>query len=88
MKKLLAITFLVLFATTSYVSARTVYDSTGRHIIHDDTIRGQRKEKEMAANPQRQQRAAAAARIDYDKAMRDLDRPKSNFYQDQVRNRY
>lgn len=87
MKKILAITFLVLFATTSYVSARTVYDSTGRHIIHDDTLRGQKREKEAAANPQRQ-RAAAAARIDYDKAMRDSDKLKSNYYQDQIKYKY
>ena len=83
MKKLLAITFMVLFATTSYVSARTVYDSTGRHVIHDDTIRGQRKEKQTNIDTQRKARAAAAAKIDYEAALKSLEsKPKSNFYQD------
>ena len=86
MKKILAVSLIILFATTSYVSARTVYDSTGRHVVHDDTIRGQKKEHHSQIETPRRARAAAAAKIDYEAAMRAYEStPKSNFYQDNAK---
>ena len=83
MKKTFALTLLMFLAIGVYtgVSARTQYDSTGRHIIQNDTIRGRRQ----AAYEQAQQKKnppAAAAKIDYDAAIEALNnRPKSTYYQ-------
>ena len=73
MKKLLASTLLILFVTASYVSARNVYDSTGRHIIYDDTIRGQKRAQQQKIEEKKKMQAAAAAKINYEKALKDLE---------------
>ena len=85
MKKALFLTLFVLLTSVSYVSARTQYDPTGRHIIYDDTIRG-RERAWQQQQQQQPQKAAAAAKLDYDE---DVDayyteepKFKSNFYQD------
>lgn len=56
MKKLLVLTLIAMFACCGFAQARVQYDSTGRNIIQDNTIRGQK----------RQAQYAAAARINYD----------------------
>ena len=84
MKKVLVLSLLCVFAFGSYVSARTVYDSTGRHIIQDDTLRAQKK-----ARAEKRIQAAAAAKINYeDNAVEEKKEEtmkplfKSNYYQD------
>ena len=86
MKKLLVISLLTVFAfgvSSTYVSARTVYDSTGRHIVKDDTLRAQKK-----ARAERKIQAAAAAKINYEEDItqqkEETIQPlfKSNYYQD------
>ena len=88
MKKLLAFTLLVLLTTGSYVSARTIYDSTGRHIIYDGTIRGQKRAAAEKIEQQKKMQAAAAARLDYDAALRSLEEGqttvKNTSYQDKI----
>ena len=86
MKKILALTLLVLLTTGSYVSARTVYDSTGRHIIYDGTIRGQKRAAQEKIQQQKKMQAAAAAKLNYDEAVQSLEeaKPKTNFYQDSI----
>ena len=83
MKKILALSVLLLLASGSYISARTIYDSTGRHIIYDATLRGQ---KRAAIERKSQQRmpAAAAAKINYEETskLNNENVIKSNFYQD------
>ena len=72
-KKLLALTLFILLTTASYVSARNVYDSTGRHIIYDDTIRGQKRAQQQKIEERKKMQAAAAAKIDYEKALKTLE---------------
>ena len=86
MKKLAALTFLFVLLTCSYVSARTIYDSTGRNIIYDDTLRGRKKAAELQVEKQKQMQAAAAARMNYNEETDSLDenstkQPKTNYYQ-------
>ena len=80
MKKLFAISLLLMFSFITYAEARVQYDSTGRKIINDDTLRGR---KRAAENQAYQHSAAAAAKIDYDKALKDLGPTnlKPNYYQ-------
>ncbi|MBR2068591.1 MAG: hypothetical protein IJ877_02395 [Candidatus Gastranaerophilales bacterium] len=86
MKKILALTLLVLLTTGSWVSARTIYDSTGRHIIYDGTIRGQKRAAQAKIEQQQKLKAAAAAKIDYEKLLKEEEaqKPKTNFYQDSI----
>ncbi len=87
MKKLVILTLLLFLASGIYMgaSARTQYDSTGRHIIYNDTIRG-RKQAAYEQTRQVQQnriQAAAAAKVDYEnesKAAVESQKPKSNYY--------
>ena len=84
MKKILFLTLLVLLTSVSYVSARTQYDSTGRHIIYDDSLRAHKRAEEQKQAPK--QIGAAAAKINFDADLDDFDageqKLKSNFYQD------
>lgn len=84
MKRELVLLLLLFLAIGCYTDtyARTQYDSTGRHIVQDDTIRGRKRaaleKSEQAKNPQ----AAAAAKIDYEAALEAWNnRPKSTYYQ-------
>ena len=74
---------LMLFGT--WASARCVYDSTGRHLIYDDTIRGRRRAAAQAKlDQQNKLQAAAAAKVDYEAASEELDKTstlKSNYIQ-------
>ena len=87
MKKVLVLTLLLVFGFCGYTEARTQYDSTGRKIVRDDTIRGQKRAAEQKAIQQRKIQAAAAAKMDYEEAMRSLEeqKPKTNFYQDRIK---
>ncbi len=87
MKKVLVLTLLLVFGFCGYTEARTQYDSTGRNIVRDDTIRGQKRAAEQKAIQQRKIQAAAAAKMDYEEAMRSLEeqKPKTNFYQDRIK---
>lgn len=71
MKKLLILSLMVLVGLNVSVLARVQYDSTGRHIVEDNTIRGQRRAAQTA-DAQKVQ-AAAAAKIDYENALRELE---------------
>ena len=85
MKRILTLTLLILLASTSFVCARVKYDSTGRHIIYDDTIRGRQRAAAAQEAQQRRMEAAAAARLDYEEALRIIEeKPKTNFYQDSI----
>jgi len=85
MKKTLALALLLFFSMSTITLARVQYDSTGRKIIYDDTIRGQRRAEQAQADNYRKMQAAAAAKIDYEKLMQDIDSQdsgmKSNYYQ-------
>ena len=87
MKKILAITFIMLMCCSGMTLARTKYDSTGRKIIYDGTIRGQKRAAKAQAERQRKLEAAAAARLDYEEALKSLEepKPKTNFYQDRIK---
>ena len=86
MKKILAISFLLMLGFCSFVEARVQYDSTGRSIVNDDTIRGRKRAAEAQKTVQRKMEAAAAAKMDYEEALRSLEtpKPKTNFYQDRI----
>ena len=87
MKKISILSLIALMAFTSIASAKTIYDSTGRNIVKDDTIRGQKRAIEQQRENQRKMQAAAAAKIDYEKALKSLEqeKPKTNFYQDRIK---
>ena len=87
MKKISILSLIALMAFTSFASARTIYDSTGRNIVKDDTLRGQKRAIEQQRETQRKMQAAAAAKIDYEKALKSLEqeKPKPNFYQDRIK---
>ena len=80
MKKIFTLTLLFLmvggYAT---VCARTQYDSTGRHIIYDDSLRGRRQAAQLDNNIRKTQ-AAAAAKINYDEKYLD-NKQNSTYYQ-------
>ncbi len=87
MKKLLVLTLIALLCSPCVTFARTKYDSTGRKIIYDGTIRGQKRAAEAQAERQRKLEAAAAARMNYEEALKSLEepKPKTNFYQDRIK---
>lgn len=64
MKKLFTLTLIAMFAFCGFASARVQYDSTGRNIVQDNTIRGQKRQAQYTQ--ERKIQAAAAARINYD----------------------
>ena len=73
MKKILVLSLLTLTMTASIVCARTQYDSTGRHVIYDDTIRGQKRLQQEKVQHQKKVQAAAAAKINYEEALKALE---------------
>ena len=78
MKKIITLTMLLMFGLCAYVEARVQYDSTGRTIIQDDTIRGRRR----AAQNQGKIQAMQAAKFDYNSANRYMkNNLKNNYYQ-------
>ncbi len=87
MKKLLVLALIASFCCSGMVLARTKYDSTGRNIIYDGTLRGQKRAAEARAERQKKLEAAAAAKMDYEEALRSLEepKPKTNFYQDRIK---
>lgn len=87
MKKYLVLSLLVMFTFCGFASARNVYDSTGRKIIHDSTLRGQKRAAALKAQEKRKMEAAAAAKLDYEEALKALEepKPKTNFYQDRIK---
>jgi len=87
MKKLFILSLMLIIAGCNYANARTIYDSTGRHIIYDGTIRGQKRAAQMQAEQQQKIKAAAAAKLNYEEALKSLEEPKSktNFYQDRIK---
>ena len=87
MKKVLVLSMLAIFAFTGFASARNIYDSTGRKVIYDGTLRGQKRAKAMQAEKQRKIEAMAAAKLNYEEAMKALEepKPKTNFYQDRIK---
>ena len=81
MKKNLLSLFIFTFVLCGTVCARTVYDSTNK-IIYDDTIRGQRRAAAQQKVMESKIQAAAAAKIDYDRALKALENEtglKSNY---------
>lgn len=87
MKKFLIISLMLMFGFTAYVEARVQYDETGRNMVTNDTIRGRRQAAEVQKTQQRKLEAAAAAKMDYEQALRSLEaqKPKTNFYQDRIK---
>ena len=84
MKKFLVLSLLLMFGFCTYAEARVQYDNTGRNVVQDDSIRGRRRAAEIQKDKQRKMEAAAAAKLNYEQALRSLEpqRPRSNFYQD------
>ena len=87
MKKLLIISMLLMFGFCTYSEARVQYDSTGRNIIVNDTIRGRRQAAEAQKEQQRKIQAAAAGKIDYEQIFKSTEPQglKSNYYQDRIK---
>lgn len=87
MKKLLVVSMLLMFGFCTYTEARVQYDSTGRTVVTNDTIRGRRQAAEMQKEKQIKLQAAAAAKIDYEEALKSLEasKLKSNYYQDRIK---
>ena len=78
MKKFLILALALMFTSCSYVSARTVYDSTGRHIVKDGTLRGQKRAAQAKLEQQNKLKAAAAAKMNYEEALHTLETPKKS----------
>ena len=87
MKKFSVMFLLSMFVFCGVAQARTVYDSTGRHIVQHSTIRGQKREAAQKAEYTRKMEAAAAAKLDYEQALKALENEemKSNYYQDKTK---
>lgn len=84
MKKLLSLALLSALLLGGWAGARNIYDSTGRHLIYDGTIRGQKRAAAEKAEQQKKMQAAAAAKLDYEQALRELEDAsvkKSNYIQ-------
>ena len=80
MKKILTLFLFALIITSTYATARNIYDSTGRNLIYDGTIRGQKRAMQMQQN---KANAAAAAKIDYEetsKLVNEKTTIRSNHY--------
>ena len=90
MKKIFAILFLLMFGFCTFAQARVQYDSTGRNVVYDDTIRGRKRAAEANREMQRKMEAAAAAKLNYEDALKSLEtpKPKTNFYQDRITDEY
>ena len=73
MKKVLSLTLMALIMFGGYACARNIYDSTGRHLIYDGSIRGRQRAAKQAELQQKAKiEAAAAAKLDYDKLENEL----------------
>ena len=85
MKKILAMSLWSLFVLSNVAMARTIYDSKNQ-IIYNDTIRGHRQAAKAKAEREKKLQAAAAARLDYEAALKTLEKPqpKTNFWQDRI----
>lgn len=84
MKRILSLALLSLILLAGYASARNIYDSTGRHLIYDDTLRGQKRAAAAKAEQAKKMQAAAAAKIDYETFLEEQNKKparKSNFIQ-------
>ena len=55
--------------------ARTIYNSKNQ-IIYDDSIRGQRRAAKARIEREKKMQAAAAARLNYEEALKSLEKPK------------
>ncbi len=86
MKKILALTMLSMLVFGTYAQARTQYDSANR-IINSTTIRGERKAKELKAIKEKKMEAAAAAKLNYEDALKTAEpkKPENNFIQSRIR---
>ena len=75
-----------MFGFAVCAEARTKYDSTGRKVIYDNTIRGRKRAAEAQKEIDRKMKAAAAAKMNYEEALKTLEKPKpkTNFYQDRI----
>ena len=87
MKKYLVLSLLTMFVFCGFASARNVYDSTGRTVVKDNTLRGQKRAAVAKAQEKRKLEAAAAAKLDYEEFLKTLEepKPKPNFYQDRIK---
>ena len=80
MKKFLSFALIMTFALTAGCFARVQYDQTGRYIVKDNTIRGKKRAAQAEIQDQRRIKAAAAAKIDYEKALHELETQQYNKY--------
>ncbi len=86
MKKILVLSLLAMMACQMSVLARVKYDSTGRTIIYDDTIRGQQRAQQARQIEQKRQ-GMAAAKIDYGYTKSQPDRMQNNLKDNYIQNR-
>lgn len=86
MKKFLIVAILLIVSFGTYTEARVQYDETGRTIVKDDTIRGRKRAAEAQRIKEERTRAALAAKLDYEDAIRYIEnKPKTNFYQSRIK---
>ena len=77
MKKILIASLLLMFGFTTYCEARITYDSTGRNIVKDNTIRGRKRTAEAEKIKKQHLQAAAAAKLNYEEALKYLEKQDS-----------
>jgi len=75
-KKLLTLSLMTTLVLSLSITAfaRVQYDSTGRYIVKDHTIRAQRKSIDTKHIRETKPHAAAAARIDYETALKSIEK--------------
>ena len=80
MKKIFLFMFLAIFALTNVTFARVQYDSTGRKVIYNDSIRARRNAQQI--NHARHYQAAAKINYDEQKNNNEIkSNLKANYYQ-------
>ena len=87
MKKIFIVSLLLMFGFMTYCEARVEYDSTGRRIIYNDTIRGRRQAAEVQKQNQRQFQAAAAAKMNYEQALKNIEKEETLLKSNYIQNR-
>ena len=65
MKKIFIVSLMLMFGFATICEARVVYDSSGRNIVENDTIRGRKQGYSSQNTKQYKTRAAAAAKLNY-----------------------
>lgn len=87
MKKIFVVSLLMMLGFFAYCEARVEYDSTGRKIIYDDSIRGRQHAAQIQKQNQRQFQAAAAAKLNYEQALKNVEKEETLLKSNYIQNR-